>query len=88
MSDFQYVSQAALGCAETLIPQWLPNGVREGKEWAAINPRRSDNTRGSFKVNLKTGAWADFSCGEKGGDCISLYAYIFGVSQIEALKVR
>ena len=32
---------------------------------------------GSFSVNRSTGAWADFATGDKGGDLVSLYAYLF-----------
>ena len=40
-----------------------------------------------MKINLKTGVWADFATGEKGGDLISLYACINGISQKEALDL-
>lgn len=58
------------------ITQWLPNGKREGDEWSAINPTRNDKNQGSFKINLKTGKWMDGSTGDKGGDSVSLYAYL------------
>ncbi|MGT2507897.1 VapE domain-containing protein [Cupriavidus basilensis] len=86
MKDFQVVAQAALDRAEDLLSQWLPDGRREVREWSALNPTRGDATRGSFKVNLDTGRWSDFSCGDKGGDLVSLYAYLKGLSQIDALK--
>lgn len=58
------------------VPQWLPDGKRVGAEWVARNPTRADNRPGSFTVNLQTGAWADFATGDKGGDPISLWAYL------------
>lgn len=58
------------------ITQWLPNGKREGNEWSAINPTRADSTTGSFKVNMITGKWMDGATGDKGGDTVSLYAYL------------
>ncbi len=61
----------------SLIPQWLPNGKREGREWVARNPTRSDGSPGSFKVNLDTGRWADFATGDKGGDLVGLFAHLF-----------
>lgn len=63
--------------AETLVPQWLPDGKRVGREWVARNPTRHDSNPGSFSVNLVSGAWADFATNDRGGDLISLYAYLF-----------
>ena len=43
-----------------------------------MNPTRPDRRAGSFKVNLRTGRWADFATGDKGGDAVSLAAYLSG----------
>ncbi|TBW39299.1 hypothetical protein EYW49_07380 [Siculibacillus lacustris] len=40
------------------------------------NPTRTDHRPGSFKVNLRTGRWGDFSTGDKGGDLIALAAFL------------
>ncbi len=61
----------------TLARQWLPEGRLSGAEWTARNPCRHDRRLGSFRVNTRTGCWADFATGERGGDPISLYAYLF-----------
>jgi predicted P-loop ATPase len=61
----------------TVVPTWLPNGKRQGREWVARNPNRADGSPGSFSVNLTTGAWADFATGDKGGDLVGLYAFLF-----------
>ena len=53
---------------------------------AAIEPTRPDKNPGSFSVNIRTGRWADFATGDKGGDVISLAAYIFQCRQIEAAR--
>ena len=42
-----------------------------------MNPLRSDAKIGSFSVNLTNGHWADFASDDKGGDLVSLYAYLF-----------
>jgi len=52
----------------------------------ALNPRRHDRSPGSFKVNLRTGRWADFATGDKGGDPVSLAAYLFNLSQADAAR--
>lgn len=62
---------------DSMVPQWLPDGRRNGAEWVARNPTRSDQTPGSFSVNLRTCKWADFATGDSGGDLVSLYAYLY-----------
>ena len=84
--DYGAVNRAALGYLPSLVRIWLPHGQRRGHEWVAINPRRADKRPGSFSVNLKTGQWADFAVGDKGGDPISLAAYIFNTSQAYAAR--
>jgi hypothetical protein len=84
--DFASVRRAALPSLPALLQRWLPQGRREGNEWVARNPRRDDQRPGSFKVNLRTGRWADFATGDKGGDVISLAAYLFNITQAEAAR--
>lgn len=85
--DFAELGRRLLDAADRLVPQWLPHGRRNGAEWTAPNPLRDDRHVGSFSVNLVTGAWADFATGDKGGDLISLYAYLFhGGRQGEAAR--
>lgn len=74
---FAAIAAAALNQSESLVAEWLPGGRREGPEWKALNPTRADGKIGSFSVNLVTGAWGDFACDDKGGDLVSLYAYLF-----------
>jgi hypothetical protein len=83
---FKRIADAALGSADLIVQRWLPSGKREGHEWTSVNPTRGDRRRGSFRINLKTGAWADFATSDKGGDLISLGAYLHGISQGEAAK--
>lgn len=84
--DFRSVSAAAIPLLPTILGRWLPNGKRWGFEWVSRNPTRADRNPGSFKVNLRSGRWADFATGEKGGDVISLAAYLFELSQVEAAR--
>jgi hypothetical protein len=84
--DFRKISDAAAARAETIVRRWLPDGHREGAEWVARNPRRNDHRAGSFKVNLRAGIWGDFATGDKGGDLISLAAFLFNLSQKEAAE--
>lgn len=82
--DFAAVKAAALAAADSLVTQWLPDGRREGAEWVAINPVRTDSRPGSFKINISSGIWADFATDDRGGDLISLLAYLRSCSQLEA----
>ena len=84
--DFAAVNRVALVHLPSLVRAWLPQGKRQGREWISLNPTRPDRHPGSFSVNLNTGRWADFATGDKGGDVISLAAYIFGTSQIDAAR--
>lgn len=83
---FRRIADAALQRADNIVQRWLPNGKREGGEWSSVNPTRADSRRGSFKVNMRTGKWADFATGDRGGDLISLAAYLYRLDQAEAAK--
>ena len=85
-SDFKNIADLAKSSPLTIVSYLCPHGKREGHEWVALNPTRSDTKPGSFKINLRTGKWADFSTGDRGGDLISLWAYIKGATQYEALR--
>ncbi len=74
---FQRLNATLLPQLPALVKQWLPAGRVTGVEWTALNPRRHDRRPGSFRVNLRSGRWADFATGECGGDLVSLYAYLF-----------
>jgi hypothetical protein len=83
--DFTAVNRAALAVLPTLLRRWLPGGRIESNEYVALNPCRSDRRFGSFSINLRTGRWADFAIdGARGGDPISLAAYLCGIGQVEA----
>lgn len=77
----------ALTAAETLLPEWLPNGTRKGREWVAPNLARGDRQAGSFGVSLDSGKWNDFAdSSAHGGDLVSLLAYLRNCRQLEAAK--
>jgi hypothetical protein len=84
--DFSAVNAAALAVLPTLLKRWLPDGRRQGKEYVARNPHRDDRHLGSFCINLNTGRWADFATGDRGGDPVSLAAYLFDLGQVEAAR--
>lgn len=82
--DFPRVAARLLARSETLVPAWLPGGKRRGHEWVCGNLKGEAGE--SCSINLTTGKWADFAGGDdaRGGDLVSLYAAIHGLSQAEA----
>jgi hypothetical protein len=87
--NFEAINEAALRALPTLLARWLPGGKRIGKEYIALNPTRADRHPGSFKVVIvghRAGVWADFATGDRGGDPISLAAYLFDLRQGEAAR--
>ena len=82
--DFSVINGAALPVLPALLRHWLPDGRLEGSEYVARNPTRPDRRPGSFKINVSTGKWADFATGDKGGDVVSLAAYLARISQADA----
>jgi hypothetical protein len=84
--DFQHINDAARTALPSLLGRWLPGGHVCGREYVVRNPRRADRRPGSFRINTATGRWSDFATGDKGGDPISLAAYLAGISQAEAAR--
>lgn len=84
--DFERLKNDIQRSSRSFLRQLLPNGRWSGHEYIALNPTRNDRNLGSFRINFRTGQWIDFATGDKGGDVISLFAYIKGMKQIEAAK--
>jgi hypothetical protein len=84
--DFPAVNRAAVAALPAVLARLIPGGKILGREYTALNPTRADRRPGSFKVNLRTGRWADFATGDKGGDPVSLCAYVEGISQAESAR--
>ena len=84
--DFRAINNAALARARSLLPQIIPGGTFRSLEYVVRNPSRNDQHPGSFKINYRSGAWGDFATDDKGGDLVSLVAYVRGVNQGEAAR--
>lgn len=85
--EIQRIADAALLAADNLLADWLPDGTRKGKEYWPTNPVRGDRQPGSFSINLHSGTWHDFASGDKGGDLVSLLAYLRGCRQADAAQM-
>lgn len=79
---FSALAAELLKSADTLVPRWLAGGRRIGHEWVCGSLAGGEGR--SCSVNLATGAWADFSSDERGGDLLSLYAAIHDLSMAKA----
>lgn len=83
----KHTAVCALAKADVLVPEWLPEGKRRNGEWVALNPIRGDRHAGSFGVSLETGRWHDFAdCDARGGDLVSLLAYLRECGQLDAAR--
>lgn len=80
--NFKELNFKLLPNIRSLLSQWLPGGTVSGQQF---NCASRDGGKGkSFTVNLKTGLWGEFAGDERGGDLISLYAELNGISQGQA----
>ena len=88
--DFDSINRMALAAFPAVLARILPRGKIIGREYVALNPTRADHRPGSFKVRVsgaRAGSWADFASGDRGGDPVSLVAYLEKVSQGEAARL-
>lgn len=83
---FAEVNNAALSQIKSLAERWLPRTRMSGSNLMALNPTRVDKSIGSFGINVKTGAWADFAtdeawCAPIGWSSLNVSAWLaFGLS--------
>jgi hypothetical protein len=88
--DFHNINRAAIAALHPILARLLPSGRPIAGEYVVLNPTRSDRRPGSFKIKLtgaRVGCWCDFATGDKGGDVISLVAYVEGISQGKAARM-
>lgn len=85
--DIKEVAAAALQSVDRVLARWIPDGKRQGPEWVCRNPTRNDKHAGSFSVNMESGQWAEFASNDKGGDLVSLVAYLESCKQGPAAQI-
>ncbi|MGZ5779889.1 MAG: phage/plasmid primase, P4 family, partial [Burkholderiaceae bacterium] len=76
--NFEATRELAHEFIMEILEHWLPEGEQRSRQYVACNPTRDDNDMGSFSINVETGLWSDFATDDKGGDVISLIAYVTG----------
>ncbi len=82
--DFDRLNGVLMQDIGSWLIKWLAGGQLVGHEYCCGSLRGEPGK--SLKVNLRTGLWSDFATGERGGDLISLYAAINGLSQGDAFR--
>lgn len=86
-ADIKRVAATALSSFDFVMSELgLTGGKQAGREFLPLNPRRADAKPGSFSINRDTGAWSDFAVDAKGGDLVSLAAYVLDVKQAKAAE--
>lgn len=83
---FRRVNDAALPCITAILDRLNVPHQTAGREIQMLNPIRADQHFGSFSINRRTGRWCEFATGDKGGDPVSLVAYLRGCRQIDAAR--
>ncbi len=66
----------------------LPKAKLKKHGWndGGLCPFHNDNNIGSFRINIETGAFKCFSCGEAGGDVVAFTMTLHGLRFSEALS--
>jgi hypothetical protein len=86
--DFAKINAAALPNLASILPEFFPNGRREGNQFriGSLDGEKG-NSLGVSLTGPKAGMWKDFNAGDKGGDIISLIAAARGLRQGEAARL-
>lgn len=81
------VAAAALAAFDGVMEHCgMAGGKDQGREYLALNPKRSDSKLGSLAINRDSGTGGDFATGETWGDLVALTAWRFDCSQLDAAE--
>lgn len=86
MADFSKIKKAYKENPLLFLKSLIKNGKTEGNNYVALNPRRNDTKTGSFKIDIASGKFYDFSSGDKGGSILDLAMFVWGCDLIEATQ--
>ena len=86
-SLFKPVAAAALARFDVVMG-WLglAGGKDSGREYLPLNPKRDDHKPGSLSIHRDKGAWMEGATGDKGGDLVSLAAYLWDCGNGDAAE--
>lgn len=65
--------------------RWGTGGHLTGTEYVCLGRGGDGKSTGSLCLNLRHGRWVDFSAEIRGSDPVSYHAYVFELTQIEAV---
>lgn len=84
---FKQAAAAALARFDTVM-DWLglAGGKNSGREYLPLNPKRDDHKPGSLTIHRDKGAWMEGATGDKGGDLVSLAAYLWDCGNGDAAE--
>ncbi len=69
-----------------ILRQLVGEGKIEGNDYVALNPRRNDKHRGSFRIDIATGRFYDFATEDRGGSVIDLAMFVYNCGIVEAAQ--
>ena len=69
-----------------ILRELVGAGEIQGSNYVALNPRRNDKHRESFRIHIATGKFNDFATGDKGGSVIDLAMFVYGCGIVEAAQ--
>ena len=61
-------------------------GEIQGSDYVALNPRRNDKHRGSFRIHIATGRFYDFATEDRGGSVIDLAMFVYNCNLLTAAQ--
>jgi len=69
-----------------ILRELVGAGEIQGSNYVALNPRRNDKHRGSFRIDIATGRFYDFATGDRGGSVIDLAMFVYNCGIVEAAQ--
>ena len=86
MANFALIKQKYRENPLPILRKLVGAGEIRGGDYVALNPRRNDRHRGSFRIKISTGGFYDFASGDKGGSIIDLAMFVYNCGIIEAAE--
>ena len=86
MIDFKNIKKKYRENPLPILRELVGAGEIRGSDYVALNPRRNDKHRGSFRVDIVTGKFYDFATGDRGGSVIDLAAFVYNCGIVEAAQ--
>ena len=86
MTNFVGIKQRYSENPLPILRELVGAGEIRGGDYVALNPRRNDKHRGSFRVDIVTGKFYDFATGDRGGSVIDLAAFVYNCGIVEAAQ--